>query len=139
MTRRIFQSICLAALAVLVGALVIIIGALYNYFSGLQLQQLAMQTSLTSQAVTAEGIRFLEGLADMNTRITWIDPEGHVLYDSHTDSVAMENHLEREEIREALENGTGYAARYSNTLAEQFVYTAQRLPDGSVLRMSMAQ
>ena len=139
MTRRIFQSICLAALAVLVGSLVVIIGALYSYFSGLQLQQLAMQTRLTSQAVTAEGIGFLQRLEGIDTRITWIDPEGHVLYDSHTDSIAMENHLEREEIREALENGTGHASRHSDTLAEQLVYTAQRLPDGSVLRLSMAQ
>ena len=139
MTRRIFQSICLAALAVLVGALVIIIGALYNYFSGLQLRQLAMQTSLTSQAVTAEGLRFLENMADMDARVTWISTDGSVIYDSHTDSMTMENHLEREEIREALETGTGQAARHSNTLAEQFVYTAQRLPDGSVLRLSMAQ
>ena len=139
MTRRIFQSICLASLAVLVGALVIIIGALYSYFSGLQLRQLAMQTSLTSQAVTAEGIGFLEGLEDMDARITWIGADGSVLYDSHSDSMTMENHLEREEVREALDSGKGYAARYSDTLAERFVYTAQRLPDGSVLRLSISQ
>ena len=139
MTRRIFQSICLAALAVLIGAMVITMGAMYNYFSGLQRQQLAMQTNLASQAVTAEGIGFLEGLADMDARITLIGADGSVLYDSHTDSETMENHLEREEIREALESGTGYAARFSDTLAEQSIYTAQRLPDGSVLRLAMTQ
>ena len=139
MTRRIFKSICLAALAVLIGAVVVIMGALYSYFSDLQRRQLAMQTSLTSQAVTAEGVGFLEGLTDIDTRITLIDADGSVLYDSHTDSQTMENHLEREEIRQALETGTGYASRYSDTLAEQFIYTAQRLPDGSVLRMSMTQ
>ena len=139
MTRRIFQSICLAALAVLIGAMVITMGAMYNYFSGLQRQQLAMQTNLASQAVTAEGIGFLEGLADMDARITLIGADGSVLYDSHTDSMTMENHLEREEIREALESGTGYAARFSDTLAEQSIYTAQRLPDGSVLRLAMTQ
>ncbi|MBR5021553.1 MAG: PAS domain S-box protein [Oscillospiraceae bacterium] len=139
MTRRIFKSICLAALAVLIGAVVVIMGALYNYFSDLQRRQLAMQTSLTSQAVTAEGVGFLEGLTDIDTRITLIDADGSVLYDSHTDSQTMENHLEREEIRQALETGTGYASRYSDTLAEQFIYTAQRLPDGSVLRLSMTQ
>ena len=139
MTRRIFQSICLAALAVLIGAMVITMGAMYNYFSGLQRQQLAMQINLASQAVTAEGIGFLEGLADMDARITLISADGSVLYDSHTDSMTMENHLEREEIREALESGTGYAARFSDTLAEQFIYTAQRLPDGSVLRLALTQ
>ena len=139
MTRRIFQSICLAALAVLIGAVVVIMGALYNYFSDLQRRQLAMQTSLTAQAVTVEGVGFLEGLADIDARITLIGADGNVLYDSHTDSQSMENHLEREEIRQALTSGTGYAVRYSDTLAEQFIYAAQRLPDGSVLRLSMTQ
>ena len=139
MTRRIFKSICLASLAVLIGAVVVIMGALYSYFSDLQCRQLAVQTSLTSQAVTAEGVGFLEGLTDIDTRITLIAADGSVLYDSHTDSQTMENHLEREEIRQALETGTGYASRYSDTLAEQFIYTAQRLPDGSVLRLSMTQ
>ena len=139
MTRRIFQSICLAALAVLIGAVVVIMGALYNYFSDVQRKQLAMQTSLTAQAVTAEGVGFLEGLSDLDARITFIGPDGSVLYESHTDSQTMENHLEREEIRQALVSGTGYAVRYSDTLAEQFIYTAQRLPDGSVLRLSMTQ
>ena len=139
MTRRIFQSICLAALAVLIGAVVVIMGALYNYFSDVQRKQLAMQTSLTAQAVTAEGVGFLEGLSDLDARITFIGPDGSVLYESHTDSQTMENHLEREEIRQALVSGTGYAVRYSDTLAEQFIYTAQRLPDGSVLRLAMTQ
>ena len=139
MTRRIFKSICMAALAVLVGAVVVIMGALYSYFSDIQRRQLAMQTSLTAQAVTAEGMGFLEGLADLDARITLIGADGDVLYDSHSDSQSMENHLEREEIRQALETGTGYAVRYSDTLAEQFIYTAQRLPDGSVLRLSMTQ
>ena len=139
MTRRIFKSICLAALAVLIGAVVVIMGALYNYFSDLQRKQLAMQTSLTAQAVTAEGVGFLEGLSGIDARITFIGPDGSVLYESYTDSQTMENHLEREEIRQALETGAGYASRYSDTLAEQFIYTAQRLPDGSVLRLSITQ
>ena len=139
MTRRIFQSICLAALAVLIGAVVVIMGALYNYFSDLQRRQLTMQTNLTSQAVTAEGVAFLEKMADMEARVTLIGPDGSVIYDSHSDSQTMENHLEREEILEARETGTGYSVRYSDTMAEQFIYCAQRLPDGSVLRLAMTQ
>ena len=139
MTKRIFKSIFLASLVVLIAALVVIMGALYNYFSDLQRQQLAMQTDLLSHGLSHEGVAFLKEMEDMDARVTWIGADGSVLYDSHGDSLTMENHLEREEIREALESGTGYAARYSDTLAEQFVYTAQRLPDGSVLRLSMAQ
>ena len=139
MTKRIFRSICLVALAVLIGAVVVILGALYNYFTGIQRRQLTMQTSLAAQAVTNEGAAYLNSLRDLDTRITWIDADGTVLFDSHSDRGAMENHLEREEVVEALRSGTGDSVRFSATLAEQTVYTAQRLPDGTVLRLSMSQ
>ena len=139
MTKRIFRSICLVALAVLIGAVVVILGALYNYFTGVQRRQLAMQTSLAAQAVTNEGADYLNSLRNLDTRITWIAADGTVLFDSHSDHGAMENHLEREEVREAQETGRGDSIRFSDTLAEQTVYTAQKLPDGTVLRLSMAQ
>ena len=139
MTKRIFRSICLVALAVLIGAIVVIMGALYNYFTGVQRRGLAMQTALAAQAVTSEGAAYLNSLGDLDTRITWIAADGTVLFDNRSDHGVMENHLEREEVREALETGTGDSIRFSDTLAEQSVYTAQRLPDGTVLRLSMAQ
>ena len=139
MTKRIFRSICLVALAVLTGAMVVIMGALYNYFTGVQRHQLATQTSLAAQAVATEGVAYLESLEQLDLRITWIAADGTVLYDTHSDSDAMENHLEREEVREALAGGTGSSVRFSDTLAEQAVYAAQRLPDGTVLRLSTAQ
>ena len=139
MTKRIFRSICLVALAVLVGAIVVILGALYNYFTGVQRRQLTMQTALAAQAVASEGAAYLDSLGELDTRITWIAADGTVLFDNRSDHGAMENHLEREEVREALETGTGESIRFSDTLAELSVYTARRLPDGSVLRLSMAQ
>ena len=98
-----------------------------------------MQTSLAAQAVTNEGTAYLNSLGQTDTRITWIAADGTVLFDSRSDHGVMENHLEREEVREALKSGTGDSVRFSDTLAEQAVYTAQKLPDGSVLRLSMAQ
>ena len=139
MTKRIFRSICVVALAVLIGAVVVIMGAQYNYFTGVQRRQLDMQTSLAAQAVANEGLDYLSSLRDLDTRITWIAADGAVLFDSHSDHGAMENHLEREEVREALETGSGDSVRFSVTLAEQMVYTARRLPDGTVLRLSLAQ
>ena len=139
MTKRIFRAICMVALAVLVGAVVIIMGALYNYFIGVQHAQLAMQTNLAAQAVATEGIGYLESLGEMDVRITWIGVDGSVIHDTHVDSDSMENHLGREEVREAMSSGTGNSVRYSNTMSEQNMYAAQRLPDGSVLRLSMTQ
>lgn len=69
-------------------------------------------------------------------RVTVISPDGTVLYDSEASSDSMDNHIEREEVREALERGIGISERRSATLSEKSVYAAKRLPDGSVLRLS---
>ena len=62
-----------------------------------------------------------------------------MLYDSRSDFGEMENHLEREEVKAALATGSGTSFRYSDTLMERYIYTAQRLSDGTVLRLSAAQ
>ena len=139
MTKRIFRSICLVALAVLLASLVLILGVLYTYFTQVQQNQLKTQTLLAAQAVSHEGYAYFDGLETKDCRITWIAADGTVLYDNQTDSTAMENHLEREEIREALATGYGESARYSATLMERYLYSAQRLPDGTVLRLSSEQ
>lgn len=69
-------------------------------------------------------------------RVTVISSDGTVLYDSEASSESMDNHFEREEVREALERGIGISERRSETLSKKSVYAAKRLPDGSVLRLS---
>ena len=139
MTKRIFRSIWLVALAVFLASLVLIMGMLYTYFTQVQREQLKNQTTLAAQAAAHEGIDYFEGLDMPDCRITWIDTDGTVLYDNRSEIGVMENHMEREEIREALETGYGESVRYSATLTESAFYSAQRLPDGTVLRLSMAQ
>lgn len=139
MTKRIFRSICFVAIAVFLAALILIMGVLYGYFSDVQQRQLKMQLELAAQGVTKEQAAYFDGLAVQNYRITWIDADGTVLFDSDARSAEMENHLEREEIREALTAGYGESRRYSATLMDRSLYAAQRLADGTVLRLSMAQ
>ncbi len=140
MTKRIFRSICFAALGVFFASVLLFTGVLYHYFSGEQRNQLRMQTQLAARAVSREGMGYLNELdADEAVRITWIGADGEVLFDSRSDSEEMENHLEREEIREALASGFGESSRYSVTLMERALYCAQRLEDGTVLRMSVSQ
>ncbi len=139
MTKRIFQAICLVAVCVFLASVVLFMGVLYDYFSGVQRAQLRVQLDLAAQGVSDEGIDYFSGLSVKDTRITWIDAGGSVLYDSRSDTAEMENHLEREEIREALRDGYGESQRYSATLLERSVYCARRLPDGTVLRLSVAQ
>ena len=139
MTKRIFRSICLAALGVFLSSAVLFMGVVYDYFSGVQHDQLRMQTQLAAQGAANEGSRYFEGLEVEGFRITWIGAKGEVLYDSASDSAEMENHMERDEIREAFAGGSGESSRYSVTLLERAIYCAERLPDGTVLRLSMAQ
>ena len=139
MTNRIFRSICLVATAVLLAALALIMTVLYGYFSDVQKEQLAAETRLAAQGVEQNGLAFFDNLNAGDTRITWIAADGEVLYDNKTDETAMETHAEREEIMEALDIGYGESTRYSTTLTRRQMYTAIRLTDGSVIRLSIAQ
>lgn len=139
MTKRIFRSICLAALIVFFATVILIMGVLYEYFSDTTQAQLRMQTNLAAQGVTNEGMEYFRDFEAVGSRITWIDTAGNVLYDSESDSLEMENHLEREEVKDAISKGYGESKRYSATLMESSFYSAQKLDDGTILRLSISQ
>lgn len=139
MTKRIFRSICLVALGVFFACLALIMGVLCAHFSNVQQAQLRIQTSLAAQGVAHEGSDYFKDLPLENYRITWIAADGSVLYDSESDSKEMTNHLEREEVAQAMAEGYGSSRRYSDTLMDRLLYCAQRLPDGTVLRLSGTQ
>ncbi len=138
MTKRIFKAICAAVLAVFAVTMLLIFGVLYNYFSAIQSNQLKEETVLAAQGVEQTGEGYFDGLDTTGYRVTWIAPNGTVMYDSRSDSESMENHLEREEIQEALSTGFGESTRYSATLMERSLYCAQRLENGSVIRLSVS-
>lgn len=138
MTKKIFWSIMMAAGAVLAASLVVIMGCLYSYFSDIQGKQLADELSLAAAAVEENGREYLEKVHSRQYRLTWVAGNGDVLYDTQSDDKSMENHRDRQEIREALLNREGKSSRYSTTLLEKTLYYAQRLEDGSVLRISVA-
>lgn len=139
MSSKIFKAIWIVAISVFLASLLLIMGTLYNYFSSLQKNQLRIETELAAQGVALSGESYFNQLKKENYRITWVGPDGSVLFDNEADAATMQNHLEREEIKQALEEGFGEATRHSFTLADQQYYAAKRLPDGSVLRMSIAQ
>ena len=73
---------------------------------------------------------------DVETRVTWIDEEGNVKYDSREDEVNFENHSERPEVKDAYVEGSGDDIRQSGSLGHQMYYYAVRMEDGTVLRLS---
>ena len=70
------------------------------------------------------------------SRVTHIAPDGTVLFDNNVDADPLENHRDRDEVKQALSQGTGSAVRYSDTLDANMIYVASRLEDGSVLRLA---
>lgn len=139
MTSKIFKSIMAVAGAVLLATLVIIMGCLYHYFGSVREQQLQDDLSLAAAAVEQKGAEYLSAISSNRYRLTWVDEDGTVLYDTQSDAGAMENHADRKEIKDALHYGEGGSVRYSTTLMEKTMYAARRLSDGSVLRISVSQ
>ncbi|MCQ2567000.1 MAG: ATP-binding protein [Mogibacterium sp.] len=136
MRKRIFRAISLVTLLALVAFLVFIMGSTYEYFSGLQEQQLKNQVKLVANGAERSGIEYFDTMDVKGVRITWIASDGTVLYDNESSASEMENHLARPEVREAIRTGYGESSRYSSTRLEKQLYCAKRLKDGSVVRMS---
>ena len=139
MTNKIFRSTVFVAAFVLLCSLGIVVGVLYRHFTGVQVQQLKDELSLAVTGTEQYGNAFLENVEADRFRVTWIDTDGTVLFDTQVDQTAMENHADREEILEAFATGSGSAVRNSSTLTEQTYYEARKLQDGTVLRISANQ
>lgn len=137
MTSKIFRSIFATSLVVLLATLVIITTFLYDYFTNIQIDQLKDQLSIASVGTEQSGEEYLKELKSDNFRLTWVNSDGTVLFDSQADKAVMDNHLDREEITEAFETGKGSSSRYSATLTEKTLYEAVLLSDGTVLRVSV--
>lgn len=137
MTKKIFYSIFLVAIAVLLACFSIIMGVLYDYSNTIQKNHMKDELELVAQAVETSGVQYLERLETDSCRITLVSSDGDVLYDSKTSADKMENHAKREEIKEALKKGFGESSRYSATLTEETFYYAKKLANGNIVRVSV--
>ena len=143
MQKKIFRAALLLTLltALLVG--VMAAGASYSLseaqLKGQLWQELSLLSSLEEEK--GDGAAFIKSLGSLSlqNRLTWIAQDGTVLFDSQSRADTMQNHLARQEIAEAEENGTGYAKRFSDTLLEEQLYCARKLGDGTYLRLAATQ
>lgn len=136
MTRKIFRSILSVSTAVFLIGVVCILGILYHSFEGQLERELGKEARYLAIAVENVGQEALTTVSKKNDRVTLIDADGTVLYDNYADENAMENHADREEIKQAIQNGYGQATRQSSTLDQNTLYYALRLSDGKILRVS---
>ena len=139
MTRKIFQSMIAVVVSVLLLSLALITGVLYEHFESAMLDQMRTTASFVEQGVKEDGMKYLDEMSSSQCRITWIEADGTVKFDNRSDPGTMENHADRAEVKEALENESGTSIRRSSTLSEHTLYYAKRMQDGTVLRLAMSQ
>ena len=139
MKKRIFSAIFLVAVAIIVAITAITTINFYQYTKSSVTKQLQNESTLVMHGVEDEGTAYFDGVTFSDFRVTWINSDGTVKYDSEVNAGEMENHLEREEVKEALEEGYGEATRYSNSIMKQSFYVAYKMEDGTVLRLSCTQ
>lgn len=139
MTKRIFLSTITVVVSVLLLSMALITGVLYEHFQKIQMDQLEVTEEFVEQGITLDGMDYLKNLNENDCRITWIAADGTVLYDNQFDASQMENHKNREEVKQAMEGSAGTSFRQSTTVSERTMYYAKRMQDHTVLRLSVSQ
>lgn len=139
MSKKIFRSSMLTVFLVLIATIALIMGVLFHFFEKQIQTELANEAGFLARAVENEGAGYFDGFDSTNNRVTLIDQNGTVLFDSEADARTLDNHADRQEIKAAMEEGKGTSIRYSTTLTEKTVNYALRLSDGCILRVSTEQ
>ena len=146
MNKKIFRSSLLTVCLVLIATIMLIMGLLFHFFEKQIQTELVSEAGFLAQVIENEGTGYFDGFDSGNrnnigqkNRITLIDKNGTVLFDSRADASALDNHADRDEIKTAMKDGEGFSTRYSKTLTKKTVNYAMRLSDGSILRVSTEQ
>lgn len=138
MRSRIQRSMVLILSITLIVFYAIFSIILYNRNLEILESEVQQEAKYIQRAIDISGTKYLAEMdaVDWGARVTCITADGEVLYDSRRDEKDLENHSEREEVREALENGEGEDVRVSDTVGRELYYYAVLLDDGSVLRVA---
>ena len=138
MRSRIQRSMVLILSITLIVFYAIFSIILYNRNLEILESEVKQEAKYIQRAIDISGTKYLAEMdaVDWGARVTCITADGEVLYDSRRDEKDLENHSEREEVREALENGEGEDVRVSDTVGRELYYYAVLLDDGSVLRVA---
>lgn len=135
MKKKISITMCLmTAVSVIITAVMISLVIYRKNYNEMK-SMIRAEAEYISQAIDTEDINYLESVKNVTpSRITWIDNNGNVIYDSAGENLS--NHSDRPEIIDAVKNGSGESSRLSETFSEQTYYYAVKLTNGTILRMS---
>ena len=135
---RIQKSMILVIATTLLIAYAMTTFIVYRQTVSVMQEEICQEADYIKAAIDISGTGYLEEMDNVreNTRVTLIDPDGNVLYDSKQDDFTLENHKNRPEVQDALKYGSGQDIRESNTLGKEMFYYAILLKNGSILRVS---
>ena len=139
MVNKIFRSNFFTSMLILLMSFCLTFGVLFSYFEAQMFTELESEAGYISYAVKHEGTDFIDNFNEKGKRITLISGDGTVLADTSASVEELENHSDRKEIEDAIKNGKGTSSRYSNTLMQKTLYYAEKLDDGTILRVSTTQ
>lgn len=138
MTKRILISILtISGISIIIAVLLSTI-LLHNSSTELLQSEIAAEAEIIAEAVELSGGRFLNDADfDKNIRVSWIDTDGMVIFDSEQSTAILGDHSDRKEIHDAIEKGEGKSERYSDTILETTLNHAVKLNDGTIIRVSV--
>ena len=138
MRQKMQHSMVFVLTATLVIAYIFLTGIMNRQTVTTVEEEIHREADYISKAVQISGTEYLNQMDEVraNTRITWISAEGTVLYDSTEDEHTFENHKNRPEVKKAFAKGEGEDIRKSDTIGEEMCYYAEKMSDGTVLRVS---
>ena len=138
MTGKILRNSVLVAVSALLSCALLFFGVMYRNYEEQAFSRLRAEAAAVAQGLSTQGKGYLDGF-EPDDRVTWVSPDGTVLYDSAAPAQELPAHTGREEIEQALETGEAEASRYSQTLLQRTYYYARRMTDSTVLRVSCTQ
>ena len=141
MKKKIFTGVVSVSLVIMLICVGLVTEILYDYMGQKLDDELVSEAVLVEEGLETSGTEYLEKLEknrDLSCRITLLSDEGDVLYDSSADSDKMENHMKREEVKEAVADGEGFATRTSYTLEKDMRYYARLTADNEIIRVSIS-
>ena len=138
MSHKIFKSTFWISIVIFALTMGVTAALLFSFLENRTLDELREEANILSYGIEAQGQEYLNRI-NTDRRVTLIRRDGTVLYDNEADPSTMENHSNREEVEEAVKSGSGHSIRKSETMMRETIYFAQKLDDGTILRVAVTQ
>lgn len=137
MAKKTLYKIFAFGVSVITITAVLILSVFYSYSDNQLKEQLRVVESVVeNQLAQDDDTAFISNHIDKNVRITLVTKDGTVIADSQESANKLGNHLNRQEIQQAIKNGEATVTRHSDTQGKKIYYFAKQLDNGNVLRVS---